>query len=243
MAIVALPLSMAISIACGLSPDRGLYTAIIGGFLISALGGSRYQIGGPAGAFIVLIAGVVQAHGYDGLVLSTIMAGFMMMAIGFLRLGGYIRYIPFPVTVGFTAGIAEIIFASQIKELLGLTLDKEPAALLPKLIALWKALPTINAPTLTIAGLSILMILAFRRWRPSWPGLLITVACAGLPAMASAWRSARSVRALAVSRAVCPCPRCRRSQGPVWWSCCRRLLPSRCWDQLNRCLAPLSPMA
>lgn len=180
VAIVALPLSMAISIACGLSPDRGLYTAIIGGFLISALGGSRYQIGGPAGAFIVLIAGIVQAHGYDGLVLSTIMAGFMMMAIGFLRLGGYIRYIPFPVTVGFTAGIAVIIFASQIKELLGLTLEKEPAALLPKLSALWTALPTISLPTITIAGLSVLMILAFRRWRPSWPGLLITVACAGL---------------------------------------------------------------
>ena len=129
VAIVALPLSMAIAIGSGLSPDKGLYTAIIGGFLISALGGSRFQIGGPAGAFIVLIATIVERHGYDGLVLATLMAGMMMMAVGFLRLGTYIKYIPFPVTVGFTAGIAVIIFASQLKELLGLDIAKEPAAL------------------------------------------------------------------------------------------------------------------
>jgi len=120
VAIVALPLSMAIAIGSGLSPDKGLYTAVIGGFLISALGGSRFQIGGPAGAFIVLIAGVVERHGYDGLVLATMMAGLIMMAVGFLRLGTYIKYIPLPVLVGFTAGIAVIIFASQAKELLGL---------------------------------------------------------------------------------------------------------------------------
>lgn len=180
VAIVALPLSMAIAIACGLSPDRGLYTAIVGGFLISALGGSRYQIGGPAGAFIVLIASIVQVHGYDGLVLATIMAGLMMIAVGFLRLGGYIRYIPFPVTVGFTAGIAVIIFASQIKELLGLAIEKEPAALLPKLATIWSSLPTASGPTMLVAGLSVLMILAFRRWRPSWPGLLITVVVSAL---------------------------------------------------------------
>lgn len=120
VAIVALPLSMAIAIGSGLSPEKGLFTAIVGGFLISALGGSRFQIGGPAGAFIVLIATIVERHGYDGLVLATLMAGVMMLAAGFLRLGTYIKYIPFPVTVGFTAGIAVIIFASQLKELLGL---------------------------------------------------------------------------------------------------------------------------
>src|ERR1700712_199220 len=107
-AIVALPLSMAIAIACGLSPDRGLYTAIIGGFLVSALGGSRFQIGGPAGAFIVLIFSLVQREGYDGLVLATMMAGLIMLIIGFMRWGTYIKYIPLPVTVGFTAGIAVI---------------------------------------------------------------------------------------------------------------------------------------
>lgn len=128
VAIVALPLSMAIAIGSGLSPDKGLYTAIVGGFIISALGGSRFQIGGPAGAFIVLIATIVERQGYDGLVLATAMAGVMMLAIGFLRLGTYIKYIPYPVTVGFTAGIAVIIFASQVKELLGLDMAAEPAA-------------------------------------------------------------------------------------------------------------------
>src|SRR5262245_47358025 len=128
VAIVALPLSMAIAIGSGLSPDKGLFTAIVGGFLISALGGSRFQIGGPAGAFIVLVASVVERHGYDGLVLATAMAGLFMLAAGFLRLGTYVKYIPLPVTVGFTAGIAVIIFASQIKELLGLEIAYEPAA-------------------------------------------------------------------------------------------------------------------
>ena len=111
VAIVALPLSMAIAIASGVTPERGLYTAIVGGFLVSALGGSRFQIGGPAGAFIVLVAATVAAHGVDGLMLATMMAGVILLAVGLLRLGTYIKYIPYPVTVGFTAGIAVIIFA------------------------------------------------------------------------------------------------------------------------------------
>ena len=105
-----------------MTPDRGLYTAIVGGFLVSALGGSRFQIGGPAGAFIVLVAATVAQHGVDGLILATLLSGFILLAIGLLRLGTFIKYIPYPVTVGFTAGIAVIIFASQLKELLGLTL-------------------------------------------------------------------------------------------------------------------------
>src|SRR5471030_3058962 len=109
VAIVALPLSMAIAIASGVGPERGLYTAIVGGFLVSLLGGSRVQIGGPAGAFIVLVAAIVQRHGYDGLVLATLMAGAIMALIGLFRLGTYIKYIPYPVTAGFTAGIATII--------------------------------------------------------------------------------------------------------------------------------------
>jgi sulfate permease, SulP family len=130
VAIVALPLSMAIAIASGASPAQGLYTAIVGGFLVSALGGSRFQVGGPAGAFIVLVAATVQAHGMDGLLLATFLAGLILIAIGLLRLGTYIKFIPYPVTVGFTAGIAAIIFASQIKDLLGLTLSSpEPGAL------------------------------------------------------------------------------------------------------------------
>jgi sulfate permease, SulP family len=127
VAIVALPLSMAIAIASGATPAQGLYTAIIGGFLVSAVGGSRFQVGGPAGAFIVLVSATVAQHGMDGLILATFLAGLMLAAVGFLRLGTFIKFIPFPVTVGFTAGIAVIIFASQIKEMLGISLGHEPA--------------------------------------------------------------------------------------------------------------------
>ncbi|MGE0857413.1 MAG: SulP family inorganic anion transporter, partial [Hyphomicrobiaceae bacterium] len=175
VAIVALPLSMAIAIGAGLSPEKGLFTAIVGGFIISALGGSRFQIGGPAGAFIVLIASIVDRHGYDGLVLATTMAGVMMLVIGFLQLGTYIKYIPFPVTVGFTAGIAVIIFASQIKEILGLDLEREPAALLPKMAAITSAIGSVKPAAIGVAAFALFVILGVRRWRPKWPGLLIAV--------------------------------------------------------------------
>lgn len=175
VAIVALPLSMAIAIASGLSPEKGLFTAIVGGFLISALGGSRFQIGGPAGAFIVLIATIVERHGYDGLVLATAMAGLMMTAAGFLRLGTYIKYIPLPVTVGFTAGIAIIILASQVKDVLGLDMATEPAALAPKLAAIWAALGSINPAAVALSALAVALILTVRRMRPHWPGMLIAV--------------------------------------------------------------------
>jgi sulfate permease, SulP family len=179
--IVALPLSMAIAIACGVSPDRGLYAAIVGGFVISAFGGSRFQIGGPAGAFIVLVFSIVDRHGYDGLALATMMAGVIMLALGFMRWGTYIKYIPYPVTVGFTSGIAVIIFASQIKELLGLDVAKEPAPLLPKLGALWASIDTARPAAATMAALAIALIVGLRRWRPQWPGMLIAVAgCAFL---------------------------------------------------------------
>jgi SulP family sulfate permease len=183
VAIVALPLSMAIAIASGVTPDRGLYTAIVGGFLVSALGGSRFQIGGPAGAFIVLVAATVAQHGVDGLILATMISGAILLAVALLRLGAFIKYIPYPVTVGFTAGIAVIIFAGQVKELLGLTLaGPEPGPLLPKLAALWEALPTISAPAVAIAAFAVAVILVLRRLRPSWPGFLIVVALAALVA-------------------------------------------------------------
>ena len=178
VAIVALPLSMAIAIASGVTPDRGLFTAIVGGFVVSALGGSRFQIGGPAGAFIVLVAATVQLHGLDGLILATFLSGLIILAVGLLRLGTFIKYIPFPVTVGFTAGIAVIIFASQLKDLLGLTLAQEPGPLVPKLAALATALPTINAAAVAVAALSAATIVAVRRFRPHWPGFLIAVVLA-----------------------------------------------------------------
>lgn len=181
VAIVALPLSMAIAIASGTTPDRGIVTAIVGGFLISALGGSRFQIGGPAGAFIVLVASTAERHGIDGLVLATMLAGAMLMAIGFLRLGTYIKFIPYPVTVGFTAGIAVIILASQVKELLGLTFaGPEPAAFLPKLEALAPALASANPWSVAVAAATVAIIVGLKYWRPHWPGMLIAVVLGSL---------------------------------------------------------------
>jgi SulP family sulfate permease len=176
VAIVALPLSMAIAIASGVSPERGLYASIFGGFIVSALGGSRFQIGGPAGAFIVLVAATGRAHGLDGLLLATFLSGIFLVLIGLLRIGTFIKYIPYPVTVGFTSGIAVIIFASQIKDLLGLTLSvPEPGPLVPKLEVLWQALPTFNAAAVGIALAAIIVIVALRMTRPRWPGFLIAV--------------------------------------------------------------------
>ncbi len=179
VAIVALPLSMAIAIASGAAPERGLYTAIVGGFFVSLLGGSRFQIGGPAGAFIGLVALTVARVGIEGLALATILSGLMLMAAGYLRLGTYIKFIPYPVTVGFTAGIAVIIFASQIHDLLGLTPGaKEPAAFVPKIMALLPALPTTNVSAVTIAAGTILLISALKWLRPHWPGFIIAITVA-----------------------------------------------------------------
>jgi SulP family sulfate permease len=181
VAIVALPLSMAIAIASGVTPDRGLYTAVVGGFIVSLLGGSRFQIGGPAGAFIVLVALTAERHGVDGVILATAMAGVFLIAAGLLRLGTYIKFIPYPVTVGFTAGIAVIIFASQLKDLLGITLSgKEPGEFVPKLEALARGLHTAKVSAVAVAGVSIVIILLLRRLRPHWPGILIAVAVAAL---------------------------------------------------------------
>ncbi len=185
VAIVALPLSMAIAIASGVTPDRGLYTAVVGGFIVSMLGGSRFQIGGPAGAFIVLVALTAERQGVDGVILATLMAGVLLVAAGFLRLGTYIKFIPYPVTVGFTAGIAVIIFASQLRDLLGLTLTgKEPGELIPKLQALARGLHTANASAIAVSIASVAIIVVLRKLRPHWPGILIAVVVAALAAWA-----------------------------------------------------------
>ena len=176
VAIVALPLSMAIAVASGVSPDRGLYTAIVGGFLVSALGGSRYQIGGPAGAFIVLVAATVSRFGVEGLLLTVMLSGAMLTLIGLLRLGSLIRHIPHAVTVGFTCGIAVTILASQIKDLGGLKLTgAEPGPLFPKLAALAHALPSVSPAALGIGVATAALIFLIRRLKPTWPGMLIAV--------------------------------------------------------------------
>jgi sulfate permease, SulP family len=181
VAVVALPLSMAIAVASGVEPVRGLYTSIIGGFLVSALGGSRFQIGGPAGAFIVLVSATVARFGLDGLLVTIFLSGVMLTVVGLLRLGALIRYIPHAVTVGFTCGIAVTILASQLKDFGGLTLSgAEPGPLFPKLIALGEALPTINPSALVLGAFSAALIFALQRWRPTVPAMLIAVVCASV---------------------------------------------------------------
>jgi SulP family sulfate permease len=180
VAIVALPLSMAIAIASGAKPENVLFAAVIGGFLISMLGGSRFQIGGPAGAFIVLVAKTIESHGYQGFLAATMMSGLILIAIGYLRLGVYVKYIPYAVTMGFTAGVAVIIFASQIKDLLGLHVEREPAAFVPKLEAFWPALGTATPAAFGLAAASLAFIMILRIWKPRFPGLLAVIALGGL---------------------------------------------------------------
>mgnify|MGYP005849495331 CR=1 FL=1 len=179
VAVVALPLSMAIAIASGLPPEHGLFAAVVGGFLISALGGSRFQVGGPAGAFIVLVAAAVADIGVAGMLTATLISGVLLMLVGALKLGTYVKYIPYPVTVGFTAGIGVIILTSQISPFLGLTLaGPEPSAVIPNIVALWQARETVNPAAMAVAVGTILVILLLRHLRPHWPGMLIAVAAA-----------------------------------------------------------------
>lgn len=184
VAIVALPLSMAIAVASGVSPERGLYTAVVGGFVVSALGGSRFQIGGPAGAFIVLVASTVAAFGIEGLLLAVMLSGLMLTLIGLSRLGSLIRYIPHAVAVGFTCGIAVTIFASQLKDLCGLRLSgAEPGPLIAKLAVIVPALTTLNPSAFAVGSGTAVLIFSLRRWRPDWPGMLIAVVLASAAAL------------------------------------------------------------
>jgi sulfate permease, SulP family len=180
VAIVAIPLSMAIAIASGAKPAAGLYATIVGGFLISALGGSMFQIGGPAGAFIVLVAQIIETHGYAGFLTATIMAGVILLALGYLNLGAYIKYIPYSATVGFTAGVAVIIFSSQIKDLFGLMVAHEPAAFLPKLETFWPARDTASPAAIALAAGSLALIFILRLWKPRFPGFLAVVVLGGV---------------------------------------------------------------
>lgn len=180
VAIVALPLSMALAIASGTTPDRGLVTAVVAGFLISLLGGSRFQIGGPTGAFVVVVYGVIAKHGYDGLLMATLMAGGILILAGLSGLGTFIKYIPDPVTTGFTTGIAVIIFTSQIKDFLGLTAESVPADFLPKLAALWEARASLSPPTIVLVLACLALILALRHWAPKAPGFLVATIAGGV---------------------------------------------------------------
>ena len=185
VAVVALPLSMAIAVASGVGPERGLYTAIVGGFVVSALGGSRFQVGGPAGAFILLVAAAAAKFGLQGLLTAVLLSGVMLTLLGLVRLGSLVRHIPHAVTVGFTAAIAVTILASQLKDLGGLHLaGAEPGPLLPKLIALLGALPTVNAAALIIGIGVAATIFILRRFWPAAPGMLIAIVAAAVAAAA-----------------------------------------------------------
>lgn len=183
VAIVALPLSMALAIASGTTPDKGLITAVVAGFLISALGGSRVQIGGPTGAFVVVVFNVIANHGYDGLLQATFMAAVMLILSGLARFGAIIKYMPQPVVTGFTSGIAIIIFSSQVKDFFGLVMAKTPADFIPKWVAYFQNAATFNPATLAVGAASLALILALRHYAPKIPAFLMAVVFGSLAAL------------------------------------------------------------
>ena len=188
VALVAIPLAIAIAIASGADPAKGIVTVIVAGFLVSLLGGSRVQIGGPTGAFIVVVYGVIATHGYDGLVLATFMAGLILLLAGALRAGSLIQYIPEAVINGFTIGIAIIIATSQLKDFFGITTGDLPAEFLAKVGTLWDARGTATLAALLVGVTTLVSIVLLRRVLPRWPCTIIVVAAvstiaylAGLP--------------------------------------------------------------
>jgi SulP family sulfate permease len=173
--IVALPLAIAFAIASGVSPDKGLVSAVIGGFLISFLGGSRVQIGGPTGAFIVILYGIVQQYGVNGLMIATIMAGVILVIMGLSQLGSLIKFIPYPVIVGFTSGIAVIIFSSEVKDFLGLQMGTVPADFIDKWAAYIGAMPTASTESLLVGMTALLIIIFWPKVSRRIPGPLIAL--------------------------------------------------------------------
>jgi len=182
--VVAIPLAMAFAIASGVSPDRGLFTAVVAGFFISLLGGSRVQIGGPTGAFVVILYGIVQKHGFEGLAIATLLAGILLILMGLFRFGGAIKFIPHPVITGFTSGIAVIIFSSQIKDLFGLNIAKLPSEFIDKWLAIINNFSSLNLYATLIGGLSLLTLILMRRFVPKVPSPIFIVIGAALASYA-----------------------------------------------------------
>lgn len=187
--IVALPLAMAFAIASGVKPEAGIFTAVIAGFIISALGGSRVQIGGPTGAFVVIVFGIIAKYGADNLLICTMMAGVILLVMGFTKMGNMIKFIPYPVTMGFTSGIAVLIFSTQIKDFFGLRVDKVPAEFIEKMRVLGEHFTTLQWPTVALAAVSLLIILTWpKRLAQRIPGSIVALAfgtalvlCFGFP--------------------------------------------------------------
>lgn len=175
VAVIALPLSVALAIASGVTPEKGLITAIIGGFLISFLGGSRVQIGGPTGAFVVIIFGIIAQYGLDGLMIATVMAGIFMIILGVMRMGSVIKFIPYPITTGFTSGIAVVLFSTQIKDFFGLAIDQVPAEFLDKWEVYLAHFKTFDLATLLVGLVSLGIIIAWPKINKTIPGSLIAL--------------------------------------------------------------------
>lgn len=173
--IVALPLAIAFAIASGVSPEKGIITAIIAGFIISLLGGSRVQIGGPTGAFIIIVYGIVEKYGFDGLIISTVLAGIMLIAFGLLKLGSLLKYFPHPLIVGFTSGIAVVIFSTQIRDALGLNIDKLPSDFIQKWIVISQNFSHININALVITVITILIAVFSKKITSKIPGSFIAI--------------------------------------------------------------------
>ena len=173
--IVALPLAIAFAVASGVSPEKGIITAIVAGFIISFLGGSRVQIGGPTGAFIIILYGIIQQYGIDGLLISTMMAGVILVIFGFLKLGNLLKYFPNPLIVGFTSGIAMVIFSTQVKDALGLTITKLPADFFEKWQVYFENIDTINFYALAITVVTILITTTFKKLNPKIPGSFVAL--------------------------------------------------------------------
>jgi len=180
VAVVALPLSIALGIASGVSPEKGIHTAIIAGFLISLLGGSRVQIGGPTGAFMVIVYGIVLEFGIDGLMMATIMAGMILVLMGLFRMGGIIKFIPYPITRGFTTGIGLVIFTSQINDFLGLNLKEMPADFIGKWQMILANIDAVNGTTVLVGGLSLGIMILWPRVSKKIPGALVAIVVASV---------------------------------------------------------------
>jgi len=181
--LVALPLAMAFAISSGVPPQAGLYTAVVAGFLISALGGSKTQIGGPTGAYVVVVFGIVSQHGLDGLLVCTMMAGVMLLVLGLTGLGSMVKFIPRPVTIGFTNGIAVLIASTQIKDFFGLKIDKVPGDFVGRMEALFSHFQTFSPASLVLAAASVVVILFFRRFVKRVPGSIVALVAATVVAV------------------------------------------------------------
>ena len=173
--VVALPLAIAFGIASGVTPEKGIYTAIIAGFIISFLGGSTVQIGGPTGAFIVIVYGIVEQYGVQGLAIATVMAGLMLVFMGFMKLGSIIKFVPYPIIVGFTSGIALTIFSTQIKDFFGLTTPKLPSGFIEKWIIYFQSFNSVNLWVTLIAIISVAIIIITPKFSRKIPGSLISI--------------------------------------------------------------------